>query len=501
MPEDVDGKQNQKVNAQIQAYLNAYTVLTGMAPGDVFFVSSVTGSASNPGNSVNKPRATIESCFTPATVLVEANKGDIIFALPGHTEAVVAAGGLDLDIAGVTIYFLGDGAAQAKVTFGTLVGADMDIDAASITLVRPKFVAALDALTGPIDVNAADCTIIDALFEDTTNIDTTDALVAVPAAIRLKILGWRYIRGNEGGTQKQSHIQLNGVDDAILKDIDIRGDFAVGPIENVTDEALNIRLKNIYLDNLNAGPQPGMVLDSACTGLADNVKIRVASGTTYVSDNSDINWSNSHGTQTDGSALDDPIGVATATGPEGKLDTIDTNVDTLLSQLAGPAGVATFPAAAAADDGISVAEVLRYLSELQTPRIVLKSSGDLTSFGTSKNLFTVTGDVLCKVGASVDVAVTSTSGTTTLEAGIAGNTAASLIQDAVDNTAFDVGDSWTLITPPDTNGGQMADEYLLIGNSATIVLTGSVDDITAGEIDFYCQFIPLYAGAGVVAAV
>ena len=46
-------------------------------------------------------------------------------------------------------------------------------------------------------------------------------------------------------------------------------------------------------------------------------------------------------------------------------------------------------------------------------RVAIKSTGDLTSFGTSLNLFTVTGDVLVRVGASVDVAVTSTSGTTT----------------------------------------------------------------------------------------
>lgn len=132
--------------------------------------------------------------------------------------------------------------------------------------------------------------------------------------------------------------------------------------------------------------------------------------------------------------------------------------------------------------------------------VVSKSTGDLTAFGTSKTLFTVTGDVLCRVGASVDVAVTSTSGTTTLEVGISGNTACLCVQDAVDNTAFDVGDTWSLIAAADVNGGQMADEYVLIGNGEDIILTGSVDDITAGDIDFYCEYIPLSADGAVAAA-
>ena len=139
-------------------------------------------------------------------------------------------------------------------------------------------------------------------------------------------------------------------------------------------------------------------------------------------------------------------------------------------------------------------------SELQVPRIVLKSTGDLTASGTSVALFTVTGDVLMKVGGSVDVAVTCTSGTSTAEVGVAGNTAALCVQDSIDGTAFDVGDSWSLITAADANAAQMADEWVLIGNGANVIMTVSVDDITAGDIDFYCQYIPLTSDSSVVAA-
>ncbi len=132
-------------------------------------------------------------------------------------------------------------------------------------------------------------------------------------------------------------------------------------------------------------------------------------------------------------------------------------------------------------------------------RIAIKATGDLTGFGLSQNLFTVSGDVLVRVCASVDVAVTSTSGTTTLEVGIAGNTACLCIQDIVDGAAFVIGDSWTKTVAASDNGAELADEYVIVGNGATIILTGDVDDITAGDIDFYCEWIPLSAGATVTA--
>jgi hypothetical protein len=135
-----------------------------------------------------------------------------------------------------------------------------------------------------------------------------------------------------------------------------------------------------------------------------------------------------------------------------------------------------------------------------TPKIATKSTGDLTASGTSVSLFSVTGDVLIKVGASVDVAVTSTSGTTTVEVGVAGNTACLCVQDAVDNTAFAIGDSWSLDTAADTNGASVNADWVLVGNGVDVIMTVSVDDITAGDIDFYALYIPLSADGAVAAA-
>lgn len=172
----------------------------------------------------------------------------------------------------------------------------------------------------------------------------------------------------------------------------------------------------------------------------------------------------------------------------------------ILDILAGTAGVATWKTAAAPANAVSMSEGLRYISENQAPRIAVKSTGDLTSFGATAALFTVTGDVWVRAGASMDVAVTSTSGTTTLGIGITGNDACLCVQDTVDNTAFAIGDSWTLATAADANGAVMTGDYVLIGNGSNIILTGNVDDITAGDMDVYVQYIPASTDGAVVAA-
>jgi len=116
----------------------------------------------------------------------------------------------------------------------------------------------------------------------------------------------------------------------------------------------------------------------------------------------------------------------------------------------------------------------------------------------TKTLFTVTGDVICKLAATVDIAVTSTGGTGTLEAGVAGNTAALLVQDTADSTAFAIGDSWTLVTAADANAAQLADEEVIIGNGVDIIMTIATAAMTAGDIDFYCLWRPLSEDGNVV---
>jgi len=288
--------------------------------GNVFYVSNVGkdngfDAEGKQGKSYAKPLKSLDYAVGRCT----ANNGDVIVLMPGHNETVISAGDLDLDVAGITVLFMGKGESRAKITFSTVVGADMDVDAASITLINPKFVAGIDALTGPIDVNSTDFTMINAEYHDATNIETTDAVIATAGATRLKIDGYKYFKSNEGGTQKESHIQLNGVDDLILRNIHIEGDFDQGCLENITDECLRMTMENIFMKNTDPGNAPCMALDAACSGWARDVSLRNTDGTA-VDTVAVINWSaNCLAFGTDGYG-GEPIGTADASSIEGKLD-------------------------------------------------------------------------------------------------------------------------------------------------------------------------------------
>lgn len=130
--------------------------------GSIFFVSSVTGAAAG-GYTPDAPAATI----TQALALCTADKGDVIYLLPGHAETITAAAGIAIAKAGVSIIGIGTGTLQPKITFSTAATADLDVDAANVTLENIHFTANFADITAAIDVNAAFCTIRGCRFSET----------------------------------------------------------------------------------------------------------------------------------------------------------------------------------------------------------------------------------------------------------------------------------------------------------------------------------------------
>lgn len=284
-----------------------YSVVdTRMTTGNIWYVDSGAsggGDTTGHGQNPDSPFLTLDYAVGQCT----ANNGDVIFVLPGHAETVTAAAGLDLDVAGITIHFLGEGNARGSITFSTVVGADMDVDAADITVINPRFVAGIDALTGPIDVNAARFKIVNGTWQDGTTINTTDCIVADANADDMTIDGWEFIDGDAAGTQKQSAIQIAAATRPVLKRIRVTGDFGTGVIENGT-AWIDSLLDDVVIDNANASPTVGILLQATSSGAARNVHVRVASGTTYVTANNDMQWFDCWGVGTDADAAA-PIGT------------------------------------------------------------------------------------------------------------------------------------------------------------------------------------------------
>ena len=176
----------------------------------------------------------------------------------------------------------------------------------------------------------------------------------------------------------------------------------------------------------------------------------------------------------------------------------------IIANISGDAGIASFPAAAAAADGVSLAEVIRYLSEKQLPRTVSKANADMSSgFGTGDSpvaQFTVTGDVLVRAVGVVTTNMTSTGSTGTISLGTSDAVAALIPAATADGTALQAGDVWFDATSG-TDAGALPDDgsWVAIADSANIVMTVATNDITAGGVTVYAQWIPLSSDGDVPA--
>ena len=133
------------------------------------------------------------------------------------------------------------------------------------------------------------------------------------------------------------------------------------------------------------------------------------------------------------------------------------------------------------------------------PKQVSKAYADLTGYDTAA-AFTVTGDVMVRVvGVVGGTGITSTSGTTTLAIGTTELAKSIIAASDVDNAQFAATDVW-VDSAPVNDSQAMTNSWIIIGGGADIILTGSADDLTAGTLTLYCEWIPLSAGAMVVAA-
>lgn len=119
--------------------------------GTYWYVSSVTGTAGQPGT-LSAPFATITQAQTAAAA------GDVVVLMSGHAETVSAAAGIVLSKAGVTYVGIGNGAERPTFTFGTSTAATITITGADISISNVVSVIALDQIVSPWVISGANVT-------------------------------------------------------------------------------------------------------------------------------------------------------------------------------------------------------------------------------------------------------------------------------------------------------------------------------------------------------
>ena len=224
--------------------LASYGVLVSPIAKFVFVGSDHThAGAGKEGIDPNNPLDTIEEAVGECV----ADRGDIIVIYSNHLETVIEAGGLDIDVDGITLIGLGNGNARPQINFTTAVGADVDVAAAEVTAINLRFTGGIDALTGPVDIDGDDVSLFDCVCEDVTG-QATDFMIVT--GDRVTVRGFEH-RG-DAAAGADSAIQITGAANFVLEDFIIDGNFAVACIEGVTTVNPNVLIRRGYLRTRNA---------------------------------------------------------------------------------------------------------------------------------------------------------------------------------------------------------------------------------------------------------
>ncbi len=136
------------------------------------------------------------------------------------------------------------------------------------------------------------------------------------------------------------------------------------------------------------------------------------------------------------------------------------------------------------------------------PDVTAAGSSGAWNTPSTITLFTVTGTVKCSVyGVVGATAITSTGNTGVLSVGAADGVQIYLNNTTVSGgTQFKIGAVWVDTTPTQTQKVFAAANLTGLLSTANIILTISVNSMTAGSMTLYCDWVPVSAGATVVAA-
>jgi len=135
-------------------------------PGDIWFVCSVTGTdGAGYGVNPDAPFATLSYAIGKAT----AAKGDVIYLLPGHAESLSGAAAITVNVSGLSIIGLGNGANRPTFTFHT-TDAQVVVSAADVLLKNIRCTVDVDEVVSLFSVTAARVTFDTVDFFETASV-------------------------------------------------------------------------------------------------------------------------------------------------------------------------------------------------------------------------------------------------------------------------------------------------------------------------------------------
>lgn len=229
----------------------------------------------------NDGRVRFSATIDAAIGLCTADAGDTILVLPGHTEAISAAGGIACDVAGVTIRGLGNGANRPTITLGTAIGASITVSANNVTIDNVIIdMTGFDAITAGIAVTATNFTLSNSLvITASASAQAVLGILTTAAASRMRILSNEFLGTTDAGTA--TAIRIVGGNEHVIDGNRFYGAYttSLGAIDNATTACLRVRVTNNFIQNATASSTVCMTFQAGSTGVIANNRMQILSGT------------------------------------------------------------------------------------------------------------------------------------------------------------------------------------------------------------------------------
>ena len=278
--------------------------------GPVLYVCSVTGTdGAGAGQHPDTPYDSLDYAVNQLTTAKHANNGTTIFILPGHTEDVTAASDIEVDIAGVSIIGLGQGASRPTFTWSA-TGSTWLISAASTYLCNIRCTCSVDEVVKLFSVTGANCTFDAVDYVETATFQAIQFLLTTTGADDITIKNCEHYQLTQAASA-QLWICLVGNDRAKVIDnkfhLKLADQATSAVITNITTlcSGVLIARNQINMTGYSANLVSAILLLSTTTGnvsdnrigtdTAANTTINVAAGCysfwnlcTNVADNSGI---------------------------------------------------------------------------------------------------------------------------------------------------------------------------------------------------------------------
>lgn len=243
-------------------------------PGSIFFVDSTSttkSDASGYGLSPDAPFATIDYAIGNCT----ANKGDLIYVMPGHAESISGVAAIACDVAGISIIGLGNRNLRPTVTWHT-TATTATVSAANITIRNIRCATDVDAVVSMWNVTGAGATFEAVDFVETAACAALQFIITTAAADDLTIRNCRWVQTATAATALQQWILLVGTDRLKVDNnyASLKGYATANPANGVlvgsTTAALDVEITNNRFETTNSTGAVPISLLAASTGLVSN---------------------------------------------------------------------------------------------------------------------------------------------------------------------------------------------------------------------------------------